>query len=182
VDQLSQRRFLIDTGASYSYLPTSVFSSTIWSETLRRSWPNHPMLGWEGNLLFHGRRFEWTFLLAAVFFPMVGVDFLRHYQLMVDPAANMLVDKHREQTYATVSTLAASPLSPPPPTPLLTSSITSEHHLQTPVCAAAPAVASSNIYDKLLAEFPAVENASKIHIYIYIYLQHNGLGFYIVFW
>ena len=43
--------------------------------------------------MFHGRRFTWNFLLAAVSFPIVGVDFLRHFQLMVDSAANMLVDK-----------------------------------------------------------------------------------------
>ncbi len=61
--------------------------------------------------LMHGRRFTWNFLLAAVSFPIVGVDFLRHFQLIVDPAAKMLVDKASLQSFATVSllTAAASP-------------------------------------------------------------------------
>jgi len=58
--------------------------------------------------MFHGRRFTWNFLLAAVSFPIVGVDFLRHFQLMVDPAANMLVDKASLQSFVTVSSLMAA--------------------------------------------------------------------------
>jgi hypothetical protein len=58
--------------------------------------------------MFHGRRFTWNFLLAAVSFPIVGVDFLRHFQLMVDPAANMLVDKASLQSFVTVSSLTAA--------------------------------------------------------------------------
>jgi hypothetical protein len=58
--------------------------------------------------MFHGRRFTWNFLLAAVSFIIVGVDFLRHFQLMVDPAANMLEDKASPQSFATVSVLTAA--------------------------------------------------------------------------
>jgi hypothetical protein len=58
--------------------------------------------------MFHGRRFTWNFLLAAVSFPIVGVDFLRHFQLMVDPAANMLVDKASLQSFVTVLSLTAA--------------------------------------------------------------------------
>jgi hypothetical protein len=50
--------------------------------------------------MFHDRRFTWNFLLAAEFFPIVGVDFFRQSQLMVDPAANMLVDKASLQLFA----------------------------------------------------------------------------------
>ncbi len=57
------------------------------------------------------------FLLAAVSFPNIGVDFLRHFKLMVDPAANALVDKCSRESFATVSTLtaAAAADSGPPP-------------------------------------------------------------------
>jgi hypothetical protein len=34
--------------------------------------------------LLHGRRFTWNLLLATVSFPIIGVDFLQHFQLMVD--------------------------------------------------------------------------------------------------
>ncbi len=65
------------------------------------------------NLSFQGKHFTWTFLLAAVSFPIIGVDFLRHFRLMVDPAANALVDKCSAESFATVSalTLAASAVS-----------------------------------------------------------------------
>ena len=31
-----------------------------------------------------GRRFSWTFLLADVALPIIGADFLKHFQLLVD--------------------------------------------------------------------------------------------------
>jgi hypothetical protein len=60
--------------------------------------------------------------LAAVSFPIIGVDFLRHFGLMVDPAANTLVDKRSAESFATVSALtaAASADSGPPPAAQLT--------------------------------------------------------------
>jgi hypothetical protein len=63
------------------------------------------------DLSFHGRRFTWTFLLAAVQFPFLGVDFLRHFKLLVDPATNHLVDTCSLQTFATVSSTGGSPLA-----------------------------------------------------------------------
>ncbi len=46
------------------------------------------------ELSFSGRRFQWTFLLAAVQFPILGIDFLRHFRLLVDPAAGSLLFSH----------------------------------------------------------------------------------------
>ena len=36
---------------------------------------------------FHGLRFEWPFLLARVQFPIIGVDFLRHFKWILRRAA-----------------------------------------------------------------------------------------------
>jgi hypothetical protein len=76
MDQLTGRRFLIDTGASYSIFPH------------RSTWPPSGLLltGASGQRIpcwgeravqldFHGRWFEWTFLLADVSFAIIGVDF-----------------------------------------------------------------------------------------------------------
>jgi hypothetical protein len=63
--------------------------------------------------LLHGCRFTWNFLLAIVSFYVIGVDFLRHFQLMVDPAANMLLDKASLQSFATVSSLTTASSSLP---------------------------------------------------------------------
>jgi hypothetical protein len=39
-------------------------------------------------LSFNGQQFSWDFLLAEVEFLILGVDFLCHYKLAVDVAAN----------------------------------------------------------------------------------------------
>ncbi len=41
---------------------------------------------------FSGRHFEWTFLLAKVNFAILGANFLKHFNLIVDLAANQIVD------------------------------------------------------------------------------------------
>ncbi len=41
---------------------------------------------------FSGRRFDWTFLLAIVNFAILGAEFLKHFNLIVDLAANQIVD------------------------------------------------------------------------------------------
>ncbi len=82
LDQVSQRRFLVDTGASYSIFPH-------WSS----SPPTGPLLAgpsgtaipcWgekEFELSFDNKKFKWPLLLAAVKFPILGVDFLPHHRL-----------------------------------------------------------------------------------------------------
>jgi hypothetical protein len=86
VDQISKRGFLVDTGASFSIFPHRSSAT-----------PSGPSLfGPAGKIIpcwgettlplsFDGRRFEWTFLLATVSFPIIGVDFFRHFSLLVDP-------------------------------------------------------------------------------------------------
>jgi predicted aspartyl protease len=91
-DRSSQRRFLVDTGASYSILPYR--SADIPS--------GPPLMGPDGTsipcwgrrrvqLEFGRRRFTWDFLLAAVSFPIIGVDFLKHFKILVDPANGRLL-------------------------------------------------------------------------------------------
>jgi hypothetical protein len=59
------------------------------------------------QLDFNRRRFEWTFLVADVTFTIIGVDFLRSHKLLVDPAANRLVDTASLQSFATDPAAAA---------------------------------------------------------------------------
>ncbi len=58
-------------------------------------------------LSLNGRRFEWTFLLAAASYPIIGVDILRHYGLLVNPAANRLVDPKNCESITTVPCLSS---------------------------------------------------------------------------
>jgi hypothetical protein len=108
VDQLSHRPFLVDTGASYSIFPHH--SSTVPIRAKLQGGAVQLMCWGEKIIIlsFHGRRYSWTFVLAAVSFSIIGVDFLHHFKLMVDPAANAQVDKCSAKSFATVSTMTAA--------------------------------------------------------------------------
>jgi hypothetical protein len=60
------------------------------------------------DLIFNGRRFAWTFLLADVQFPIIGVDFLRHFCLLVDITAGRLVDTASSQSFPIISESSAA--------------------------------------------------------------------------
>ena len=92
-DQLSNRRFLVDTGAAYSILPHQ--SSTLPSGPPVAGPNGRPIACWGDKpvqLVLNNRRFQWTFLLAAVQCPIIGVDFIRAHHLLVDPFNNRLLD------------------------------------------------------------------------------------------
>jgi hypothetical protein len=92
-DSLTGRRFLVDTGASFSIFPH--LSSDPGSGPALRSPSGEAIPCWGEKKLaveFSGRRFEWTFLLAKVNFAILGADFLKHFNLIVDLAANQIVD------------------------------------------------------------------------------------------
>jgi hypothetical protein len=77
--------FLIDTGAPFSIVP---FKCTLKPLGQRLAGPDSQSIPcWsEGktDLIFKGRRFTWICLLADVQFPIISVDFLRHFRPLVD--------------------------------------------------------------------------------------------------
>ena len=92
-DQLSNRRFLVDTGAAYSILPHH--SSGQPTGPPLAGPDGCPLACWGDKpvqLLLDGRRFQWTFLLTAVQCPIIGINFLRAHHLLVDPFNNRLLD------------------------------------------------------------------------------------------
>ena len=101
-DDLSDRRFLVDTGAAYSVFPHSSPSPP--SGPALSSASGRPIACWGEKSLtlsFNGKCFTWPFLLAAVQFPILGVDFLRHFKLLVNPSGNCLVDTVSLRTFRT---------------------------------------------------------------------------------
>ena len=83
VDESSQQRFLVDTGSSYSILPHK--SQQPQSGPRLCTADRSPISCWGGRkVAAGGRRFSWTFLLADVALPIIGADFLKHFQLLVD--------------------------------------------------------------------------------------------------
>ena len=116
-DQLSSRRFLIDTGAAFSIIPYSSASPTSGPQL---SGPSGKQIRCWGetavDLQLSGQSFSWKFLRAAVSFPIIGVDFLRAHGLLVDPVNNRLVSAAglALQGQAVESTPSASVIVPIP--------------------------------------------------------------------
>ena len=109
MDQLTGRRFLVDTGASFSILPHQ--SSLPASGPKLEGPAGLPITCWgdtEVQLKFSGQLFRWRFLRAAVKSPILGVDFLRAHRLMVDPAGACLVQSHTKRRFA-ATTKASGP-------------------------------------------------------------------------
>ncbi len=110
VDETSQRHFLVDTGAAYSIFPYSSPGKQSGPRLTGADGLHIPCWGerWL-SLTCHSRLFAWPFLLAKVQFPIIGIDFLRHFKLLVDPAANRLVDTVSTQLLPTVSSVRSQP-------------------------------------------------------------------------
>ena len=87
-DSLRSRRFLIDSGASVSVFPAPHSSST--SSGVRLLTADGSSLTCSGSqiipLRFGDHRFEWPFQLAPVAVPILGADFLKHFNLLLDVA------------------------------------------------------------------------------------------------
>jgi hypothetical protein len=93
LDQVSNRRFLVDTEASYSILP---HCSSLPAPGPKLFGPaSQPIPCWGDCLVqlkFQDQNFSWKFLLADVAFPILVVDFLRAHKLLIDPEGQALLD------------------------------------------------------------------------------------------
>ena len=136
-DSLSSRRFLIDSGASVSVFPDPGSSGK--ESGVKLLTADGSSLSCSGSrvipLRFGSHRFEWPFQLAPVAVPILGADFLKHYNLLLD-VSNQRVFSADSPTSPSII-LPTSPDSRPAP---FTANL-----LATPQC----------ITD-LLAEFPDV--------------------------
>jgi hypothetical protein len=73
--------------ASYTILPHQ--SSTVASGPLLHC----PAAGPSNvGVTFNNKQYKWIFLLADVSFAIIGIDFLKHFKLVVDAAAGQLID------------------------------------------------------------------------------------------
>jgi hypothetical protein len=90
-DSSSNCRYLVDMGSAFSIMP--------WRSSSPPSGPG--LSGVDGRRIpcwgeqpftvtIGGLPRQWTFLLAAVSFPILGIDFLRHHSLVVDMANQQL--------------------------------------------------------------------------------------------
>ena len=119
-DKLSSRRFLLDTGAAVSCLPpTPADRRHPPSSTLRAANGTSIRTYGERSVTLDiglRRRFQWIFVIADVASPILGIDFLRHFQLLVDPCTGSLKDSLTQlhTVLALSDTPSVAPLSPLP--------------------------------------------------------------------
>ena len=97
-DKLTGHRFLIDTGAEVSVIPPSQSDRQHKQDlVLHVQAANNTSITTYGRRslalnLGLGREFQWIFIVADVKRPILGIDFLRHYALIVDVRRQQLLD------------------------------------------------------------------------------------------
>jgi RNase H-like domain found in reverse transcriptase/Reverse transcriptase (RNA-dependent DNA polymerase) len=99
------------------------------------------------SLQLNGQTFQWIFLRAEVRFPILGIDFLRHFDLLVDVAKEQLIPR-----------LSLRPAAPPPPRrPELYATCGTASSIAPPAAASSPPPSHSPpSWADILAEFPSV--------------------------
>ena len=116
-DRSSRLSFLVDTGAAVSVLPKSACRNYKPYQSNRPLQAvNHSSIqtyGEKSVLLDLGlrRAFHLVFIVAAVSFPILGADFLHHFNLSVDLRHRRLIDTTTNCS-AIASVVSASALSP----------------------------------------------------------------------
>ncbi|GBM98474.1 Retrovirus-related Pol polyprotein from transposon 17.6 [Araneus ventricosus] len=96
-DRISKLRFLVDTGADVSVLPKYYASKADSSNELLLLAANGTKISTFGRKrltldLNLRRTFTWPFIIANVNQPIIGVDFLKHFNLLVDVKSGCLID------------------------------------------------------------------------------------------
>jgi hypothetical protein len=90
-DELTNDRYLVDTGATLSIVPCNKNSSP--SGPLLKGADGQPIPSWgfiKKTVQFQGKLFTPSFLQAAVAGPILGIDFLRKLKVTVSPDINQI--------------------------------------------------------------------------------------------
>ena len=121
-DRSSGLRFLVDTGAEVSVLPVSWVSCSTSPAGPTLQAVNHSTIATFGSIsrtinLGLRRSFRWVFLVADVKLPILGVDFLHYFNLLVDVSKGCLIDSITHIQVNGVLTVEVSP-SPSLPRPV----------------------------------------------------------------
>ena len=85
VDEATKEKFLVDTGSAFSILPYN--STEVATGPAIVAADRTPIKCWgrrTRTLVAAGYHFCWEFLLARVAFPILGADFLEHFDMWVD--------------------------------------------------------------------------------------------------
>ena len=96
-DSNTKLTYLVDTGASFSLIPPQSDDLTPDTVSGLEAANGTPIKTYGEQLLKLTiglrREFRWPFIVADVSFPILGMDFLRHHELALDPSTQSLIDK-----------------------------------------------------------------------------------------
>lgn len=97
LDRTSNLRFLVDSGSVVSVIPKSMIKQRLQPEEVKLFAANHSEITTFGNRLLDldlGLRckFKWFFVIANVQTPILGADFLRYFELLIDIKGQRLID------------------------------------------------------------------------------------------
>ncbi len=90
-DELTNDRYLVDTGATLSIVPCNLTSSP--SGPLLKGADGKPISSWgfiQKTVQFQGKLFASTFLQATVAGPILGIDILRKFKITVAPEISQI--------------------------------------------------------------------------------------------
>lgn len=124
-DSSTGTRFLVDTGAEVSCVPPALKDKRHQSPIFQLHAANNSKINTYGRRsltlnLGLRRVFRWVFLIADVRHPIIGADFLSHYNLTVDVRAKALRDETTSLSVCGVrasSETTAISMLPPAPSP-----------------------------------------------------------------
>ena len=142
-DRNSKLRFLIDTGAEVSLLPPSISERQRPHKGFTLQAANNTPIATYGKrslTLDFGlkRSLPWVFIIADVHNPILGADFLRHNQLLVDMVNRKLIDTI---TYRHIQGVIST---------------------ETPLHPVWQVVTSDNPFTSLLSKFPSITRLPSI--------------------
>jgi hypothetical protein len=93
-DTVSSKKLLVDTGSAFSLFP---HRSKQHPCRPRLSAANRQLIRCWGSdrrsLQLAEQQYTWNFLQAAVSFPILGIDFLKHFELLIDVVSEKLIPR-----------------------------------------------------------------------------------------
>ena len=142
-DNYSKIRFLVDTGAEVSLLPPSTFDRKHPHEGFSLQAANGTTIATYGKRsltldLGLSRSLPWVFVIANVHTPILGADFLRQNQLLVDMNKRQLIDTITHQQVQGI------------------------HARDSPLCPVWQVLSSDNPFTAILSEIPSITRLPSV--------------------
>lgn len=143
-DCVTKMQFLVDTGSDLCVFPRSAIKTPCTRTKYDLAAANDSVIHTYGPALLHinfglKRDFTWNFIIADVSKPIIGVDFLSHFNLLVDCRNQRLVDGTTKLSVAAIAFDASEDI------------------------ASVKAVSGESELHSLLREFPEITRPAGVH-------------------